>query len=417
MSKLSSFAKRYGASFAKRYGASFAKDYGAQLKALMKKKTFPIQQEGVLFHCPLTMRKRHNLALQHVNKRLLHRREIALPHILHVGVTTLCNLQCPGCPTGTKALGRKGEHLDFDVFRRVTDELRGSLMFMLFWDWGEPLLHPNIAQMIAHARKSGIKTVISTNATIRNSEEEIDRLVAARPDVVIVCVDGATQETYSTYRVGGKLTDVQDTIRRLKAAKERQNSPYPVIEFRTLATKYTEHDMPQLLHMAEDLGADSFTVKTLRPYDYRGRDLDNELAPVSKDLARFAYEGDGTPDSNSRIAMNDGPLRCGKPLYAPTLNSDGQVAFCSYAKDESDMFGDISEVPFRSVWKSQESAAKRLHFLENEGAEPCKTCYFRTDNPPTIIHTVPLGEFPHDLSLANPESKEAFLQSVQRQAA
>lgn len=388
---------------------STVRDYATRFKELWQQDSFPIQQEGVLYHCPLTLRKRHNLALQHVNKRWLHRRELALPHILHVGVTTLCNLRCPGCPTGTKALGRKGEHLEFDVYRRVVDELRGTLMFMLFWDWGEPLIHPRIADMIAHAKRSNIKTVISTSGTICNSDDHIARLVAAGPDVVIVCIDGATQETYSTYRVGGKLNEALDTIRRLVAAKERMGTQYPVVEFRSLATKFTERQMPELLGMADELGADSFTVKTLRPYDYRGRDLDDELVPLSDEFARYTYSGDGDRDDAKRVPTYDGPLTCGKPLYAPTLDSNGKVAFCSYAKCDDERFGDVSDRSFRALWQAQESASKRFAYLENDGADPCRTCYFRTENKPTVIHSVPLRPFPHDLSLLRSESREEFL--------
>lgn len=393
------------------------RDYLRRFRELGQQARFPIQQEGILYHCPLTLRKRHNLALQSINQRLLDRREIALPHILHVGVTTLCNLRCPGCPTGTKALGRKGEHLDFDLYCRVVDELRSTLMFMLFWDWGEPLMHPQLSEMIAYAKRSHIKTVISTSGTIFNSDEHVDRLVAARPDVVIVCIDGATQETYSTYRVGGQLSDALSTLKRLAAAKVRRQSPYPLVEFRSLATKYTEDQMPQLLSMAEDVGADVFSVKTLRPYDYRGRDIDDELVPLSGDLARYLYDGDGRRDRDNRSPAYAGPLTCGKPLYAPTLNSDGKVAFCSYAKSDDEKFGDVSDRSFRRLWKSGDAARKRRDFLDNDGADPCRTCYFRTENKPTVIHTVPLGPLPSDLSLLNVRTKSEFLTMAARQAA
>jgi radical SAM protein with 4Fe4S-binding SPASM domain len=393
------------------------RDYGRHLKSLCRQQRFTVQQEGVLYHCPLTLRKRHNLALQQINKQVLHWREIALPNILHVGVTTLCNLRCPGCPTGTKALGRKGEHLDMEVYRRTVNELRSTLMFMLFWDWGEPFMHPDLAEMVSYAKQSGIKTVISTSGTIRNSQEEIDRLVEAGPDVVIVCIDGATQETYSTYRVGGKLNEALDTLRRLADAKKRLKTDYPVIEFRSLATKYTEDQMPQLLAMAEDVGADNFSVKTLRPYDYRGRDIDNELVPITSGLARYAYENDGQRDSANRVEAYSGKLTCGKPLYAPTLNSDGNIAFCSYAKDADEKFGDVSESSFRKIWQSRSSAEKRIAFLENDGTNACQTCYFRTENKPTVIHTVQLQPFPSDLSLLHPKSKEEFLSSIQQHAA
>ena len=149
---------------------SLVGDYLHHLKQFHGMDSFPIRQEGVLYHCPLDFRKRHNLALQQLGRRYPDRVGRSLPHILHVGVTTLCNLRCPACPTGTKALGRPAEHLDFDLYARTVDELRGALLFTLFWDWGEPLMHPRLADMIAHAAKSGIRTVVSTSGTINNSE-------------------------------------------------------------------------------------------------------------------------------------------------------------------------------------------------------------------------------------------------------
>lgn len=393
------------------------RDYLRKFNELRGQATVPIQQEGILYHCPLTLAKRHNLALQQINQRLLPRREVALPHILHVGVTTHCNLRCPGCPTGTKALGRQGRHLDYEVYRRVIDELRSTLMFTLFWDWGEPLLHRRLADMVAHAKLSGIKTVISTSGTIGNSAEQIDRLVAAGPDVVIVCVDGATQESYSSYRVGGKLSDALATLERLEAARRRHNSPYPLIEFRSLATRYTELEMPQLLAMAEDIGADVFSVKTLRPYNYRGRDIDGELVPISGDLTRYDYAGDGQRDKAHRAHVNSGPLTCGKPLYAPTLNSDGDVVFCSYQKHDDEKFGNVTNGSFRELWKSPAAVQKRRSFLEHQGTEACRTCYFRSNPKPTVIHTVPLRELPGDLSLLTSRGKQDFLAAAAQRVA
>jgi MoaA/NifB/PqqE/SkfB family radical SAM enzyme len=376
----------------------------AELQAM---DSLPIAQEGVLYHCPLTPAKRRNLALQEVNKRFLHRAELALPHILHLGVTTLCNLRCPACPTGTKALGRPGGHLEFGVYERVIEEMRDTLMFMLFWDWGEPLMHPRIHDMLALASANSIRTVVSTSGTIANSENQIERLVSAQPSLIIVCVDGATQASYEKYRVGGRLDKVMTTLERLAAKRREMGLEYPIIEFRTLATRYNEGEMPDLLRMAETSGADFFSLKTLRPYDYRGRDVDDELAPLSSELARYAYE-DGKHAATARI-QNEGPLRCGKPLYAPTLNSDGILVFCSYAGHEEEYFGDVRERGLKKLWRSRSAREKRLSFLESEGGASCQTCYFRTDHKPTILTTIPLRALPRGVGLEREETRDAFL--------
>lgn len=382
--------------------------YRRRLRDLKAMETFPIQQEGVVFACPLDSGRRRNLALQHVNKSLLHRAEVSLPHIVHVGVTTLCNLRCPACPTGTKALGRPGEHLDYGVYERVVQELGGTLMFLLFWDWGEPLMHPRLPDMIRLASARRIKTVISTNGTVANSEQQIERLVAAQPSLIICCVDGATQQSYEKYRVGGRLSKVLDTIRRLVAAREALGTAYPIVEFRTLATKYNEGEMSALLDLADETGADFFSLKTLRPFDYRGRDVDDELVPLSAELARYAYAGDDL-GAGGRVYAG-GSLRCGKPIYAPTLNSDGHLAFCSYAGFEEEFFGDVSARGFKRLWRSRNARRKRLDFLRSEGTRSCEKCFFRTDHKPTILYTVPLRPLPPDVSLMRSDSRESLLE-------
>jgi MoaA/NifB/PqqE/SkfB family radical SAM enzyme len=371
--------------------------------------TLALLQEGLVFHCPLSSSKRRNLTIEMVSQRLLRYGEWALPHILHVGVTTMCNLKCPACPTGNGTLGRPAEHLAFDLYARTVDELRDTLMLQLFWDWGEPLMHPRLPDMIEYASRSGIMTVVSTNGTVANSEQQIDRLVSARPSVVIVCVDGADQQTYEKYRAGGKLSKVLDTIRRLRAAKERHGSPYPVVEFRTLAIRDNEHQMPELLSMATDCGADLLNVKSLRPFDYRGTNVDSELVPLGPAMSRYAY-GEAVRDPARRLdSAGSGPLRCAKPHHSPTLNSDGSVSFCSYAAHPQETLGEAGAEGFRKLWRSRRSREIRMRFTRRGGSETCDTCYFRSDHPPTILHQVPLRELPPNITLAWPKTASEFL--------
>ncbi len=390
--------------------------YHQRLSELKKIENFSINQERLIYHCPLNASKRRNLARQYINQPMLKYVELARPHILHVGVTTTCNLHCPACPTGKGSLGRPGEHLDFDLYCRTVNALRDYLLFMLFWDWGEPMLHPKIADMIAYAGKSHIKTVISTNGNVANSPKKIEDLVSAGPNVIIVCVDGADQQTYQTYRVGGHLKTVLQTIQRLAEAKIKLKQSYPLIEFRSLATKHTEHQMPELLNLAQKSGADLFTVKTLRPYDYRGYSLDELLVPESANLSRYHYKENKRDPEHRMDFLSKGPLHCGKPFYAPTLNADGTLAFCSYAQNESEFFGSLKEHTFDTIWKCAGSRFRRLNFQQAGGTRSCRTCFFRSDHHPTIIHQVPLRPIPDGINVEAPQSPESFLEAVSRKS-
>lgn len=378
---------------------------------LLTRDSLPIAQEGVLYHCRLTAARRRNLALQMLNHRRLGYRLPALPHILHVGVTTYCNLSCPACPTGTKALGRPAQHLDFDLYRRTVDELRDVLMLMMFWDWGEPLMHPRVAEMVEYASRHDIMSVISTNGTVANSERHLEALVAAQPSVLIVCVDGADQGTHEKYRAGGGLDKVLDTARRLVRIRERLNLSYPVIEFRTLATRENENQLPELLHMAQDVGADLFAVKSLRPYNYAGTSIDDELVPCKPNITRYVYSE--SPTEGKRLDfVRRGALDCAKPHNAPTLNSDGNLAFCSYATHSLEVFGSLETQSFPSLWKSEFARNIRARFASQLGSEACGTCYFRDVHKPTILYQVPLRPMIARISIQWPSTAEEFLRAV-----
>ncbi len=386
--------------------------YRRRLNELQQIERFPVRQERLIYHCPLNAKKRRNLARQEINRTLLKYHEFAYPHILHVGVTTQCNLHCPACPTGTDSLGRPEEHMDFNLFCRTVDSLRDHLMFMLFWDWGEPLLHPRLSEMIEYAGKSQIRTVISTNGNAANSPNRIERLVSAGPSTIIVCVDGADQETYQTYRKGGKLQRVLQTIQRLADAKERLGVTNPLIEFRSLATRHTEHQLPELLKLAQESGADLFSVKTLRPYNYRGIHTDDVLVPEQDSLSRYHYEGGKRKASSRKDSISQGHLNCAKPFYAPALNSDGILVFCSYAQNEAEYFGDLTENSFDKVWRNSESRSRRMNFQQAGGTSSCKECFFRIKHKPTVIYQVPLRSLPDDIEVEVPQSVESFLEEV-----
>lgn len=373
--------------------------YRDRLAELRAEKFFLIRQERLIYSCPLNESKRRNLA----------RRSEPRPHILHVGVTTYCNLHCPACPTGTESLGRPREHLDFGLFCRTVDSLRDSLLFMLFWDWGEPFLHPKLPEMIEYAGRSGIRTVVSTNGNVKYSDEKMEQLIRACPSTVVVCVDGADQKTYESYRCGGRLETVLHTIRRLVETRNRLGQSLPLIEFRSLATRGTEHQMPALLKLAQESGADMFSVKTLRPFDYRNAEVDGALVPENEALARYEYKGH-KPDSGTRKGfVSQGELTCGKPLRAPTLNSDGTLAFCSYAQQKNEFFGNLKGRSFSKVWKSSVSRQRRREFLEGGGTCACRTCYFRSNPAPTILHQVLLRPLPDGIAAEIPQTPEEFL--------
>ena len=62
---------------------------------------------------------------------------------------------------------RKTGLMDFSLFRKIVDESKGRTELLYMANGvGEPLIHPNIIEMIEYANKNGIHTILGTNGTL-----------------------------------------------------------------------------------------------------------------------------------------------------------------------------------------------------------------------------------------------------------
>ena len=85
------------------------------------------------------------------------------PTHLFVDVTNICNLRCPLCPTGAGTLNRKKGSMPLETFKKIVDEMHRYLISIDLFNWGEPLLHKHVYDMIRYAHNHHIVTSVSTN--------------------------------------------------------------------------------------------------------------------------------------------------------------------------------------------------------------------------------------------------------------
>ena len=80
--------------------------------------------------------------------------------------------------------------------------------------------------MIASAKQSGVGVVkVSSNVHFLDGERGL-ALLQSGLDVLILSVDGASQETYETFRKDGDFATYGEALKRLKAALDKA-SPAP----------------------------------------------------------------------------------------------------------------------------------------------------------------------------------------------
>lgn len=84
-----------------------------------------------------------------------------LPEVVHVELTTRCDLRCPGCYV--RASGAPEEDMPVDLFRKVVAELAKLPLLNITFGGGEPTMHPDFPSLVRIAREAGLELAMTTN--------------------------------------------------------------------------------------------------------------------------------------------------------------------------------------------------------------------------------------------------------------
>ena len=289
-----------------------------------------------------------------------------LPFTVSFEPTTSCNLRCPECPSGLRAFTRPTGMLSNDFFRKTVAEISDQLIYLYFYFQGEPYLNPDFLDMVKFASDKGIYTVTSTNGHYL-TEANARRTVESGLDRIIISIDGTTQETYQSYRIGGKLDKVIEGTRRLVAAKRQMQSATPHIIFQFLVVRPNEHQIDEVQTLATELGVDEVKLKTAQVYDY---EHGNELIPTLDKYSRYKRQADGT-----YIVKNKLSNHCWKLWHSCVITWDGKVVPCCFDKDATHRLGDLQTQTFAQVWHSQPYYQFRRSILKSrKNIDICANC-------------------------------------------
>lgn len=93
---------------------------------------------------------------------------------IYLEITNVCNLHCSFCP-GTH---RHRHFLTVEEFTALVTRLQGHAEYLYFHVMGEPLLHPQLPQLLQIAASMGFKICLTTNGTLLR--ERLDVLLSAK---------------------------------------------------------------------------------------------------------------------------------------------------------------------------------------------------------------------------------------------
>jgi len=304
-------------------------------------------------------------------------RVIGYPVELVIDPCNICNLHCPLCPTGQGRSDRSKGKMSFDNFRRIIDELGAYLYRVDLHNWGEPLLNDDLYQMVSYARAHNIQVRVSSNLNVID-KVKAKKLMKSGLDVLIVSLDGASQETYKQYRVGGSFDKVTRGIKMIIEMKKELNSSTPFIIWQFLVMRHNEHEIPKAEDMAKEFGVNKLDLFAIHC------DMGREI--FWNDKTRIEKTAKWLP-RNEKFCIYD--LTAGKKKsqrrtcnflwVQAAINWNGSVSPCCALYDEKYDFGNAFCIGFKSVWNNDKyRQARRIirtkKIGENDYLNVCSNC-------------------------------------------
>ncbi|HRZ96223.1 MAG TPA: radical SAM protein [Paludibacter sp.] len=288
-----------------------------------------------------------------------------LPVFISIEPNNFCQLHCPECPVGIRTEIRSNR-IDEDVCIRAIDELKEKLFHVIFYFQGEPLLNKNLPKLIEYAHNARIFTSTSTNAqalTFQLAKE----IVASGLDKIIISIDGATQEVYEKYRIGGKLQKVKEGVEFINHWKKQLNSLTPLVEIQFIVFKTNEHQLNEMKQIKKELNADRLVFKTAQLYDFENG---NELLTTIDKYSRYKKSSTGKYEIKSPLKNN-----CNRMWLGSVINSEGKVLPCCFDKNAEYSYGNLTESSFQTIWHNDKANGFRNSILQNRKQhEMCRNC-------------------------------------------
>jgi len=324
----------------------------------------PIYMEECL-PLPHTPKRFLNYLLANLECKMGRLRPISRPYYAFIDPSTVCNLKCPLCPTGTGAPGRSRKCLmKLGDFKKAVDALSECLYIVYLYNWGEPFLNPEIFEMIEHTKSRRLLAFLSSNLNVR-IENFGEKVVKSGLDWLYASIDGTDQKTYEGYRRGGSYSLAMSNLADVIEAKKRLGSSTPFIVAGFLPMRHNEAVVGRFKKKMLELGADAVLIANVT---LSGFEAEKQYLPLDERLNGYL------PDGKRKTPFPG----CAMPWTTAFVFPDLQVSGCCYAPyyDEKHDLGNLREARFSELWNSPRHVEMRRVIRDriSDSKNPCAQC-------------------------------------------
>lgn len=191
------------------------------------------------------------------------------PRLIAWELTGACNLKCKHCRGSSTETPDPDELSTTEAFRLI-DEIVDFASPILILSGGEPLMRGDVYEIARYGVDKGLRVVLATNGT-PVTRDVAERLKSAGISRISVSIDGADAKTHDAFRgVSGAFDGAMRGISEILKAGIS-------LQINTTIAKENIDEIPKILDLSTDLGADALHIFLLVPTG-RGQEAD-EIPP------------------------------------------------------------------------------------------------------------------------------------------
>ncbi len=266
-----------------------------------------------------------------------------------IDIVGYCNAKCKYCPAGND-LSNKGHYISLELYEEILKKLIEYKFYTSSTNYhiyclGEPLLHPQINDLLIIMSRYGIRTSISTNASVvpeftAEALECVDRFIISMP--------GFSQASYDRIH-GFNFNKIQENISKLKSNVDNKANHSIGFDMSFHIYQFNESEMTMAKEYCHKEGirfAPNFAVliDKNKCRDYVTNKMDyQELKDISKDLFL------GVLDEQIRVSPRN---YCDFQQRFVSINVDGDIRICSSfnkAYEKNILIGNIVNDDINSI--------------------------------------------------------------------
>jgi MoaA/NifB/PqqE/SkfB family radical SAM enzyme len=286
------------------------------------------------------------------------------PVCLDIELTNHCNLKCLMCPTGAGASTRERGFMSDETYEKIIAGLRGRSVGLRFIRWGEPTLHPKLAEYIKTARGEGHICHINTNGVLCDAAMS-ENLLASGLDSVKFSFQGTDERSYQEMRQGGGFTSLIKNIETLHRLRGGHESPY--IHVSTTTARETDED----IKLFEERMSKICDLVTVGRTNFEFVDAEHADTLTGARKALFAEL------KSKQAAVKKRPEVCYEVFGKLSVDWDGKVTACCGDYNAEMTVGDVARNTIGEIYNSGgiERYRRILSRREYDKIRLCSFCY------------------------------------------